>query len=93
MIAVLREINRPRYPTVPMRMLSREAVIQTWDNKIMRLNENTVGLKGSATAVKRIFSPDRAMGQILGGDEVTNPDDAARLLIDKLVSKNLLSLQ
>jgi hypothetical protein len=33
------------------------------------------------------------MGQILGGDEISNPDDAARMLIDKLVSKNLLSLQ
>jgi electron transfer flavoprotein beta subunit len=93
MIAVLREINRPRYPTVPMRMMSEEAVIKTWNNKIMRLNENTIGLKGSATWVKRIFSPDRAMGQILGGDEISDPDDAARMLIDKLVSKNLLSMQ
>jgi len=43
--------------------------------------------------VRRIFSPDRAKGQILGGDEVQDPEDAARMLINKLVSKNLISLQ
>jgi len=93
MIAVLREINRPRYPTVPMRLMSQESNIKLWDNKVMKLSEDVIGLKGSATAVKRIFSPDREKGQILGGDEITDPDEAARKLIDLLVSKNLLSLQ
>lgn len=93
MIAVLREINRPRYPTVPMRLMAQDYKVTVWDNKIMQMNENEIGLKGSATAVRRIFSPDRAKGQILGGDEVQDPEDAARMLINKLVSKNLISLQ
>lgn len=93
MIAVLREINRPRYPTVPMRLMSQDYRVTVWDNSIMKMNENEIGLKGSATAVRRIFSPDRAMGQILGGDEVKDPEEVARMLINKLVSKNLISLQ
>lgn len=93
MVAVLREINRPRYPTVPMRLMSQEAELKVWDNRSMQLSEDKIGLKGSATAVRRIFSPDRDIGQILAGDEAGDPDQAARRLIEVLVSKNLISLQ
>jgi electron transfer flavoprotein beta subunit len=91
MIAVLREINTPRYPTVPMRLAADEAPITTWDNKIMNMDVNTIGLKGSATQVRKIFSPERAKGEILAG-ETDKPEDAAKKLIEKMVSKDLLAL-
>lgn len=90
MIAVLREINTPRYPKVPMRLMAEDAPIPRWDNKTMKLDESTIGLKGSATQVRKIFSPQRARGEILGG-EADKPEDVARLLIDKMKSKDLLS--
>ena len=93
MVAVLREINRPRYPTVPMRLKSQGAEVKVWNNRWMRIPEDKIGLKGSATAVSRIFSPDRDKGQIIGGDAVNDPDEAARSLIEVMVSKNLISLQ
>ena len=93
MIAVLREINRPRYPTVPMRLMAHDADIKVWDNHVLKLSEDVIGLKGSATSVRRIFSPDRPPGQILGGESVTDPEEAARILLDKLVSRNLISTQ
>src|SRR4030043_383289 len=68
MIAVLREINTPRYPDVPRRLMAEDAPITLWDNKIMQMDEATIGLKGSATQVRKIFSPERAKGEILGGD-------------------------
>jgi electron transfer flavoprotein beta subunit len=55
LITVVREINRPRYPTVPMRLSSETAEVLTWDNKTMKLDELTIGLKGSATQVRKIF--------------------------------------
>jgi electron transfer flavoprotein beta subunit len=91
MIAVLREINTPRYPNVPMRLAAAEAPITLWDNKVMKMDEATIGLKGSATQVRKIFSPQRAKGEILGGDS-TKPEDAAKLLINRMVEKDLLSL-
>jgi electron transfer flavoprotein beta subunit len=91
MIAVLREINTPRYPNVPMRLASEDAPISLWDNKVMKMDEATIGLKGSATQVRKIFSPQRAKGEILGG-ESTKPEDAAKLLIDRMVEKDLLAL-
>ncbi len=91
MIAVLREINTPRYPRVPMRLMAEDAPITLWDNKVMQLNEATIGLKGSATQVRKIFSPERARGEILtkNGDK---PEDIARTLITKMMEKDLLSL-
>jgi len=91
MIAVLREVNTPRYPRVPMRLMAEDAPITLWDNKVMQLNEATIGLKGSATQVRKIFSPERARGEILtkNGDK---PEDIARTLITKMIEKDLLSL-
>jgi electron transfer flavoprotein beta subunit len=90
-ITVVREINRPRYPTVPMRLLAEDAKVPLWNNKVMGLREDTIGLKGSATAVRKIFSPERKRGEIIG-DGINKPEDAARLLIYKLKEKSLLSL-
>jgi electron transfer flavoprotein beta subunit len=89
-LTVVREINRPRYPTVPMRLKAEEAEVKLWDNKVMQLDETAIGLKGSPTQVRRIFSPERVMGEILG-DGMNKPEEAARLLVDTLVSKDLVS--
>ena len=91
MITVVREINQPRYPTVPMRLMAEDAEVVLWDNKVMELAEETIGLKGSATQVRKIFSPERAKGEILG-DGVNKPEEAARLLIDNLLQKDIISI-
>lgn len=89
LISVVREINHPRYPTVPMRLMATDATVTLWDNKAMTLDEEAIGLKGSATWVRKIFSPERARGEIIG-DGVKDPNEAAKLLIDKLLEKNLI---
>lgn len=91
MITVVRELNRPRYPTVPMRLEAEESEVETWDNKILKLDPETVGLKGSPTWVSKIFSPERDQGEIIG-DGINDPEGTAKLLLDKLLSKDLLAL-
>ena len=91
LITVVREINQPRYPKVPMRLMAEEASVSVWDNKVLQLPEDSIGLKGSATQVRRIFSPQRAQGEIIG-DGLNNPVEAARLLIDRLLEKDILAL-
>jgi len=66
-------------------------MVTLWDNKEMELSEETIGLKGSATQVRKIFSPERAKGEILG-DGASNPEEAACLLIDKLIEKDIVCL-
>ena len=91
MLTVVRELNRPRYPTVPMRLESEDAVVKVWNNQELKLDEQTIGLKGSPTWVSRIFSPEREKGEIIG-DGAKDPEGTADLLIEKLLSKDLLSL-
>jgi electron transfer flavoprotein beta subunit len=91
MITVVREINHPRYPTVPMRLDAEQCAITVWDNQVLKLDVETVGLKGSPTWVSKIFSPERDRGEIIG-DGVHDPEGTAQLLLDKLMSKDLLAI-
>jgi electron transfer flavoprotein beta subunit len=91
MITVVREINRPRYPVVPMRIASQEMEVQVWDNSLLKLDVESVGLKGSPTWVSKIFSPERDQGEIVG-DGINDPVGTASLLLDKLLGKDLLTV-
>src|SRR6516164_7341062 len=37
LLTVVREVNRPRYPTVPMRLDSAEAEVKVWNNEVLKL--------------------------------------------------------
>lgn len=91
LLTVVRELNRPRYPTVAMRLDSTDAQVETWDNSVLKLDPNSIGLKGSPTWVSRIFSPQRALGEMLGNG-VEDPEGAADLLIEKMLEKDLLAI-
>jgi electron transfer flavoprotein beta subunit len=91
MITVVRELNRPRYPTVPMKLSSARAEVERWSNEELKLDVNSVGLKGSPTWVSRIFSPERSEGEIVG-DGLNDPVAAAHLLIDRLLEGDLLAV-
>jgi electron transfer flavoprotein beta subunit len=91
MLTVVREINRPRYPTVHGRLAAKSAGFAVWDNSVLKLDVNSVGLKGSPTWVSRIFSPERAMGEMLG-DGLADPQGSAGLLLERLLAKDLLAL-
>ncbi len=91
LLTVVRELNKPRYATVPMRLTAQDAQLTVWDNAVLSLDTESIGLKGSPTAVRRIFSPERDKGDILG-DGVDDPAETARILVDKLMQKELLAL-
>ena len=91
MLTVVRELNHPRYPTVPMRLEALDAEVKVWNNEVLKLDVNRIGLKGSPTWVSKIFSPEREKGEIIG-DGLRDPIGTATMLIDKLVSKDLLAI-
>ncbi len=90
MIAVVREINQPRYPIVPRRLMAEEMEVALWNNETMKLPAEVIGLKGSPTQVRKIFSPERDQGEILG-DGVNKPQETAELLVDTLIQKDIIS--
>ncbi len=91
LLTVVRELNRPRYPTVPMRLTAETASVETWNNELLKLEVSTIGLKGSPTWVSKIFSPQRDKGEIIGNGQA-DPDGTVDLLLNKLLEKDLLPL-
>jgi electron transfer flavoprotein beta subunit len=83
LITVVRETNRPRYPSVPGRLDSQEAHIRAWNNEVLKLDPDSIGLKGSPTWVKRIFAPEREKGEIIEGLG-ENRDRAVGLIVEKM---------
>lgn len=81
-ITVVREINRPRYPSVPGRLKSEEARIPVWKNDVLKLPPDSIGLPGSPTWVKRIFAPESKKGEIVEGS-----GDMAARAIDRVMDK------
>lgn len=91
MITVVRELNRPRYPTVPMRLKAAKGEVRVWDNNELKLDPNSIGLKGSPTWVSRIFSPERSKGEMLG-DGLNDPKGTARLLVERLLARDMVAV-
>ena len=84
LISVVREINRPRYPAVARRLYAKQMQIPVWNNYILGLDPNVIGLKGSPTQVKRIFAPSRASGEVIMGDDQAGKAKAIDAIISKL---------
>lgn len=91
LITVVPQINHPREPTVRMQMMADRAPITRWDNTVMKLPTDSIGLKGSPTQVRKVFSQTMPESEILG-DGISDPEGAARALIDTLIKNDIFSL-
>ncbi len=57
LITVVKEINEPRIPGLRGKMKAKKFEVKLWDNKFLSLPEEKIGLNGSPTQVRKIFSP------------------------------------
>lgn len=68
LITVVKEINEPRLPTLRGLMRSRTAPVTVWGATELGVDPERVGLKGSATEVVRVFTPElRGDCELLAG--------------------------
>ena len=88
-ITVVREINRPRYPTVPGRLSSEEVRVPIWSNDVLKLPPASIGLAGSPTWVKRIFAPPRKEGEVIDGLG-DHSEEAVKRIMGKLEEWKIL---
>jgi electron transfer flavoprotein beta subunit len=91
LITVVREINVPRYPTVPGRLAASDAALPTWSNAMLKMEAEKIGLRGSPTQVKRIFAPQRTKGEIVQG-EGEQREPALGRIVEKLVEWDVVRL-
>lgn len=68
-ITVVKEINVPRLPSLRGLAKAKNTAIPIWTATELGVDENTVGLPGSATKVIKVFFPQRVhRGEILQGE-------------------------
>jgi electron transfer flavoprotein beta subunit len=81
LVTVVRELNEPRLPSLKGKMAAKKAEIKKWSSSDIMADENDLGLKGSPTQVKNIFTPEARSGRkILEG----TPEDQVEALLQEL---------
>jgi len=81
LITVVKELNEPRLPSLKGKIAAKKAVIKKWTVSDISADENDLGLKGSPTQVKNIFTPETRSGRrMLEG----TPEEQVDALIQEL---------
>ena len=82
LVSVIKTLNyEPRYPTVKGTMKANRAEIPVWTAADIDVKEERLGLKGSPTQVRKIFSPPRRVQGVL------IQKDTAREAVAELIQK------
>jgi electron transfer flavoprotein beta subunit len=80
-ITVVKEINVPRLPSLRGITKSKRVEIPVWTAGDLKVDEERIGLTGSATWVVKVFFPQRVQqGEVLEGE----PENQVDALIEKL---------
>ncbi|WP_371361887.1 Caffeyl-CoA reductase-Etf complex subunit CarD [Sporomusa rhizae] len=82
LVSVIKSLNyEPRYPSVKSTMKAKRAQIPVWTSADLAVNPERLGLKGSPTQVRKIFTPpQRTQGVVI-------QKDTAREAVTELIQK------
>lgn len=58
LLAVVKEINEPRPPSLKREIMAKNLKVPVWTTKDLNVDEKRIGLKGSPTQVLKIFPPE-----------------------------------
>jgi electron transfer flavoprotein beta subunit len=85
-ITVGREINEPRYASLPAMLRAARFRPRTWDKTYLELDPQQIGLRGSPTIVSKVWAPPRRQRDpvIMVPNADRDPDGAAATLLDFL---------
>lgn len=87
-LTAIKELNTPRYMSVPGILRAVKADIKVWDAEDIQVDKSIVGLKASPTNVFKSFTPKpKGKGIAVEGD---TPKDMAANLIAELKAKHLV---
>jgi electron transfer flavoprotein beta subunit len=82
LIAVVKEINEPRLPSLKGKLAAKKAVIPKWDAAAINADKAKIGLSGSPTIVAKSFNPPPRKG----GERVegATPEEKVKKLIARM---------
>lgn len=90
LVTVTRAEKEPRFASIKGKMKARKAVIPTLAVADLAIDTKLVGLSGSPTKVKRVFTPEVAVVE----SEIINEEDtdkAVDMLFNKLVEAKIIT--
>ncbi|WP_378955776.1 electron transfer flavoprotein subunit beta/FixA family protein [Pelosinus sp. sgz500959] len=88
LLTVVKSINEPRSATVKGMMKANRKEIPVWSAADVDIQASVIGLKGSPTQVRRIFTPEqRVQGELIEAD---TPREAAGILAKRLVDAKII---
>ncbi|WP_378953278.1 electron transfer flavoprotein subunit beta/FixA family protein [Pelosinus sp. sgz500959] len=88
LLTVVKSINEPRTPTVKGLMKASRKEITTWTVNDIVVDSSAIGLKGSPTQVRRIFTPERRIqGELIQADTAR---EAAATLARRLIEAKII---
>lgn len=88
LLTVVKSINEPRYPTVKGTMKANRKEIPVWTVNDIEVNSEKIGLTGSPTQVRKIFTPkQRVQGEIIQAETAR---EAVATLIQKLTDAKIV---
>ena len=88
MLTAIKELNTPRYMSVPGILKAAKAEIKVWNADDIGVDKTTVGLKASPTNVFRSFTPKpKGKGVTVEGD---TPKELAANLLGDLRKKHII---
>jgi electron transfer flavoprotein beta subunit len=81
LVSVVKSLNEPRFPSIKGTMKANRTDIEVWTAAELDVQEQKLGLKGSPTQVRRIFTPpQRTQGVVI-------QKDTARESVAELIKK------
>jgi electron transfer flavoprotein beta subunit len=91
-VTVGREINEPRYASLPGMLRAARYQPRIWDRNFLDLDPEQIGLRGSPTIVSKVWAPPRRQRPpvIMIPDADRDPDAAAARLLDYLLKDGVL---
>lgn len=88
LLTVVKSINEPRFPTVKGTMKANRTEIPVITANEVDVNPDRLGLKGSPTQVRRIFTPQqRTQGEVIQADSAR---DSVEALLQKLMEAKIV---
>lgn len=88
LVTVCKEINTPRYPTLPNIMKANRKPITVWTAADIDADTNETGMPGSPSSTKKVFEPEKR-----GADTVYftgSVEEMAAQLVDMLENERLI---
>lgn len=88
LITAVKELNEPRFPTIRGTLKAKKREIPHLSADDIKVDETKIGLKGSPTMVRKIFTPpQRTQGLVIKEED---PNAAVSVLMEKLTAQKII---